>query len=283
MLRQWQVQAGLAPMSIAGGEMCVKPDQLITEDNAPGLKLVLILGKGEVRYRMSSLRSTQVSGPALHLSLSDQPFTVSHGFHADTPLRYVAIRMPQSSLGQWFDSHDTSLNRLLDRARSTLFIHDAKADQGLQALAKQLLLCPLQGSLRDVYLSGKALELTANALAGLEVKSSVSTAVGPSLRHRDQLYYAQELLIRNLNHPSGLNSLASQIGLSVTLLKQGFRKLFGMSVYEFVREQRLQHAYRVLVTGECSVSATASMCGYTDSHISKSHINSVIDTCIGKR
>ncbi|MDH5857557.1 helix-turn-helix transcriptional regulator [Lampropedia aestuarii] len=266
---QWQVQASTAPMTIGGGEMCTKPDQIITEDNAPGLKLVLMLGKGEVRYRMLPSRLTQISGPAIHLSLSDQPFTVTHSFHADSPLQYVAIRMPQSSLMQWFDTQGGPINRFLDMTCSGPFIHDAKADPALQALAKQLLLCPLQGALRDLYLSGKALELTANVLARLAVKPSTSTAIGVSLRHRDLLYRAQELLMRNLNHPPSLDWLASQVGLSVTLLTRGFRQLFGMSIYEFVREQRLQQAYRMLATGEYNVSATAGMCGYTDSHFSK--------------
>lgn len=127
MSGQWQLQASTAPMTIGGGAMRVKPDQVITEDNEPGLKLVLMLGDGAVRYRMPPSQPTQVSGPALHLSLSDQPFTVTHSFHAHTPLRYVAVRMPQSSLMQWFDTQGRPMDRLLDMAGSTPFIHDAKA------------------------------------------------------------------------------------------------------------------------------------------------------------
>ncbi|WP_241122837.1 helix-turn-helix transcriptional regulator [Achromobacter xylosoxidans] len=269
MSGQWQLQASTAPMTIGGGAMRVKPDQVITEDNEPGLKLVLMLGDGAVRYRMPPSQPTQVSGPALHLSLSDQPFTVTHSFHAHTPLRYVAVRMPQSSLMQWFDTQGRPMDRLLDMAGSTPFIHDAKAGPALQALAKQLLLCPLQGALRDLYLSGKALELTANVLATLDVQPPSSTAITLPVRHRDRLHRAHEILMRDISHPPGLDWLASQVGLSVTLLTRGFRQLFGMSIYEFVREQRLQQAYRMLATGECSVSATAGMCGYTDSHFSK--------------
>ncbi|HCF6113951.1 helix-turn-helix transcriptional regulator [Pseudomonas aeruginosa] len=269
MSGQWQLQASTAPMTIGGGAMRVKPDQVITEDNAPGLKLVLMLGDGAVRYRMPPSRPTQVSGPAIHLSLSDQPFTVTHSFHAGSPLRYVAIRVPQSSLTQWFDADAGPMSRLLDVAGSTPFIHDAKAGPPLQALARQLLLCPLQGELRVLYLSGKALELTAHVLATLDVQSSTSTAITLPARHRDCLHRARDLLMWDLCHPPSLDWLASQVGLSVTLLTRGFRQLFGMSVYEFVREQRLQQAYRMLATGECSVSATAGLCGYTDSHFSK--------------
>lgn len=249
--------------------MRVKPDQRITEDNAPGLKLVLMLGEGAVRYCMPPSRPTQVRGPAIHLSLSDQPFTVTHSFHAARGLRYVAIRMPQSSLMQWFDRQGGPMHRLLDRLGSAPFIHDAKADPALQALARQLLLCPLQGSLRDLYLSGKALELTANVLATLDAQQSMSTASTLPVHHRDRLHHAHDILMRDVTHPPTLDGLANQVGLSVTLLTRGFRQLFGTSVYAFVREQRLQQAYRMLATGECSVSATAGICGYTDSHFSK--------------
>jgi len=94
--------------------------------------------------------------------------------------------MPQSSLMQWFDTQGRPMGRLLDMAGSTPFIHDAKAGPALQALAKQLLLCPLQGALRDLYLSGKALELTANVLATLEVQPPSSTAITLPVRHRDR-------------------------------------------------------------------------------------------------
>ncbi|MNV85444.1 Regulatory protein PchR [compost metagenome] len=49
--------------------------------------------------------------------------------------------------------------------------------------------------------------------------------------------------------------------------------MFGTSVYGFVREQRLELAYRMLATGQISVSDAAQTCGYTNSHFTKAFRN----------
>jgi len=264
----WHVQVEAAPLSISGGLLHIAPDQIITEENDPGLKLVLLLSEGAVRYHLPRSGPTQVRGPAMHLSLSRRPFTVVHSFHADAPLRYVAIRLPQSTLHQWLDQDIDSLSRRLHGAASSPFTLNTQADKPLQALAQQLLLCPLQGDLRQLYLSGKALELTATVLAALDTKSPPPATNMPA-RQRDCLQQARALLLENLAQPPSLEWLAAKVGLSITLLTRGFRQLFGTSVYEFVREQRLEFAYHLLASGDCSVSIAASACGYSDSHFSK--------------
>lgn len=267
---QWHIQAGTPELNISGGLLRVQPGQTITEENEAGLKLVLLLGGGAVRYRMSQAPAAQLQGPALHLSLSSRPFVVNHSFHADTPVHYVAIRMPEQALENWLDMDAADWSRRQSSPAGP-FILDSQADKPLQALARQLLLCPLQGGLRQLYLSGKALELTATVLATLDARSTASSAASINLpaRQRDCLQQARALLLQELSQPPGLDWLAARVGLSVTLLTRGFRQMFGMSVYEFVREQRLEQAYRMLATGACSVSQAAGACGYSDSHFSK--------------
>ncbi len=265
---QWHLQADTAALTISGGLLRVQTGQTITEENEAGLKLVLLLGGGAVHYHMPHTPAAQVQGPALHLSLSRQPFIVKHSFQADAPLHYVAIRMPEHALDEWLDLDAAAWGR---RAESAPFILDSQADKSLQALARQLLLCPLQGDLRQMYLSGKALELTATVLAGLDHGSAAASPAAVSLpaRRRECLHHARALLLQDLSHTPSLEALAAHVGLSVTHLTRGFRQLFGLSVYAFVREQRLELAYRLLATGECSVSHAAGLCGYSDSHFSQ--------------
>ncbi|WZB68552.1 helix-turn-helix transcriptional regulator [Achromobacter xylosoxidans] len=63
--------------------------------------------------------------------------------------------------------------------------------------------------------------------------------------------------------------LARRAGVNVNKLTTGFRRVFGCSVYAFVREQRMAQAHALLAAGEMSVSQAAYACGYTDSHFTK--------------
>ncbi|VCU71394.1 Regulatory protein PchR [Pigmentiphaga humi] len=268
---QWHVPAVTASLSISGGILRADRDQAITEHNEAGLKLVLLLG-GELRYSMQRHRSMGIKGPAVHLSLSRSPFTVSHSFHAATPLQYVAVRMPEEVLQEGLDVDIGLHARQRGRGADTPFFLDRQANRILQALGRQLLACPLRGNLRDLYLAGKALELTSSVLAGLEL-ATAGTAQGDALtlspRQLEALHEARALLLEQLSEPPGLAALGRQVGLNVTTLTRGFRTLFGCSVYQFVRDQRLELAYRMLAAGRCSVAHAASAAGYSDSHFSK--------------
>ena len=83
-----------------------------------------------------------------------------------------------------------------------------------------------------MYLSGKALELTALALGALEPARDAPPA-GLSRADVERLHHARDLALANLQDPPGLPDLARRAGVNVNKLTTGFRKLFGQSVYAF--------------------------------------------------
>ncbi|OVZ58855.1 hypothetical protein CDO44_14270 [Pigmentiphaga sp. NML080357] len=268
---QWHLSTVTASLSISGGVLHTTRDEAVMEQNEAGLKLVLLLG-GALRYSMQRHRQVGIAGPAVHLSLSRSPFMVSHCFHAASPLRYVAVRMPEAALHDELDIDLGLLGRRAGVSADTPFFLDRQANKILQTLGRQLLLCPLQGSLRKLYVAGKALELTSTVLAGLELAPGGGARAGVlalSPRQLESLHQARALLLDQLSSPPGLAALARQVGLNVTTLTRGFRELFGCSVYHFVRDQRLELAYRMLAAGACTVAQAASASGYSDSHFSK--------------
>ena len=104
-----------------------------------------------------------------------------------------------------------------------------RASHAVQALGRQMLACPAQGPLRRMYLSGKALELTALALGALEPARDAPPA-GLSRADVERLHHARDLALANLQDPPGLPDLARRAGVNVNKLTTGFRKLFGQSV-----------------------------------------------------
>lgn len=137
----------------------------------------------------------------------------------------------------------------------------------LRAIASQVLLCPLNGVMKDMYLAGKGLEM---AVAATEPLLAQRAKQEHKLSGADleRIWHARELALSHYQQPLSLHELARQVGTNVKKLAQGYRQLFGMSVFESIQQHRLHEAYRMLSTGAYSVSEVASFVGYAIPHFS---------------
>lgn len=129
--------------------------------------------------------------------------------------------------------------------------------------ARSIVTCRLEGAVRNLFLKSKALELVASLLGQMDVAvpqalaESSSARVEPFLRARD-------ILARDVENPPSLQQLAAQVGMSETRLKRGFKGLFGLTPYGWLREQRLLEAQSQLLLPGASVSQVAYRIGYTN-------------------
>lgn len=132
--------------------------------------------------------------------------------------------------------------------------------------AGQLANCPYNDAARIMFLKSKTLELLSHVLAP---RSGSAGACGLSSYQVECLNKARNILIRNLDSPPTLRDLARRVGLNETKLKSGFKALFGQTVYGYYRTYRMDHARRLLMESDASVSQVAAAIGYTNiSHFS---------------
>ncbi|CAB3639219.1 Regulatory protein PchR [Achromobacter pestifer] len=257
-------------MSLAGGTLRFGQAERVHEHLDPGLKLVLVLD-GDLRYRVRDAPATHVSGPSLHMSLCQDGMGMEHEFGAGRALRFVSLRTSLDHLRGAFAMEPAELGLLLHSPRGGLPYAEAnlRVNPALLSLGQQMLACPMQGALKRMYLSAKALELAALAFNGLQPARPGVAQEGLSRGDADRLHHARDLLLADLQDPPSLPELARLAGTNVNKLTTGFRKLFGLSVYAFVRERRMEQAHALLAAGALTVSEAAYACGYTDSHFTK--------------
>lgn len=85
-----------------------------------------------------------------------------------------------------------------------------------------------------------------------------------------RLAYAREILLNRLASPPTLLELARIIHMNDCKLKSSFKRYYGKTVYDFVREQRLEKAFSLLQDEDYNVSQSAFAVGYTNiSHFSE--------------
>jgi len=84
---------------------------------------------------------------------------------------------------------------------------------------------------------------------------------------------AKSILEANMENPPDLESLASQVGMSISKLKQIFPMACGMPPFAYLRLLRMEKAMRLLRNEGRSVTETALEVGYSNlSHFSKTFV-----------
>lgn len=129
----------------------------------------------------------------------------------------------------------------------------------------QLLNCPYQGITKRIYLESKVLELLAFQFNEWTEQRPPSLHSQSPLQPNDieRLHHAKEILLQNLDKPPSLLELARQVGLNDYKLKQGFRQIFGTTVFGYLQAHRMKHAQQLLAERELSVAGVAQMIGYS--------------------
>ncbi|MBD2305310.1 helix-turn-helix transcriptional regulator [Chroococcidiopsis sp. FACHB-1243] len=128
---------------------------------------------------------------------------------------------------------------------------------------QQILHCPHQGVMQRMYLESKVLELLSLQLT--QLVESYGKRQANSLKPTDveRIYQAREILIQHQVNPPALIDLAQQVGLNHMKLEQGFRAIFGTTVFGYLRDYRLQQAYVLLRDGKLNVETVAHKVGYS--------------------
>lgn len=132
----------------------------------------------------------------------------------------------------------------------------------MRRLVQQIVHCPYQGLMQQLYLEGKALELLALQFAAWAEERPSGEALRLRSHDIQQLHQAREILIQQANHPPSLKELAHQVGLNDRKLKQGFRQLFGTTVFGYLQTYRMEQAQEMLKNADVTVAQVAQRVGY---------------------
>ena len=119
---------------------------------------------------------------------------------------------------------------------------------------------PHTGPLEKLYAHSKTNELMVALLERFSPRSAVSP------EDRAALNQARSLLLSNLKEHPTIPQIARQSGLNEQKLKQGFKTLWGKSIYQTLLDVRMERAKVLLKRGDVSVKEAAWEVGYT--HIS---------------
>jgi AraC-like DNA-binding protein len=209
---------------------------------------------------------TSPDSAVLYRPVSRSPVFV---FTAATHYRSVGYTLDLGRIERLFEGAVPSpLWPLVDRDSTQSRCLTVSADDAMRHLASRLFALDLRGALRRMFMEGAVLQLLAvqTMAAGASSSLSATTRGRLSAREKSAIHEARERLLSDMRDPPSLARLGEAVGLTERRLNAGFRLLYGATVFEVLRNQRLDHACEVLKAGVGSLKEVSFRVGYN--HVS---------------
>ncbi|MBP1989749.1 helix-turn-helix transcriptional regulator [Paenibacillus eucommiae] len=165
-------------------------------------------------------------------------------------LHYAGDLTEKQQMGTWLTHHRGNIDRFPDTP-------------AIQRCVSEMIHCKHQGTMKRLYMESKALEFI--ALFG-ESDGYGSVGGSMTLRHDDitKLKQVHQLVQIHFEQPLSIRELAKRVGMNEFKLKKGFRELFDMTIFELVRQKRMEKALWYMEVEHLNVGKTAVSVGYSN-------------------
>lgn len=137
----------------------------------------------------------------------------------------------------------------------------------IAVILSQIMNYHLHPSIKELYIKGKIYELIAlyfNRSEDADVEQCPFLVDEDNIK---RIRKAKEIIIARMAEPPRLAELSDEIGLSLKKLKEGFKQIYGDSVYSFLFDYKMEYARKMLESGMHNVNEVGLKVGYsTASH-----------------
>jgi len=137
----------------------------------------------------------------------------------------------------------------------------------IAVVLSQILQSKIHDSIKALYIKGKVYELLSLYFNKNEDPSIEQCPFLMDEENIRKIRRAKEIILHRMTNPPSLENLAVEIGLSLKKLKEGFKELYGDTVYSYLLDHKMEEACRMLNTQKYNVNEVGLRLGYsTASH-----------------
>lgn len=133
---------------------------------------------------------------------------------------------------------------------------------GMKRVLAEVRDCPYHGALKKVFVEAKVAELLT-----MQIDQINASQKGRKVLKRadaDKLHEVKHLLINRVYDPYSIDELAKVAGMNRTKLQEGFKELFGTTVFGYISDIRLDEARRRILdtSHNITIAEIAALSGY---------------------
>jgi AraC-like DNA-binding protein len=193
--------------------------------------------------------------------LSDLSQYASAGTHLQT----VRVIITRDWLAKYLkiDVIDEVLQRYLSLKAGSVHVKDLDFES--RTFMEEILHPPADTPLEKTYIQNRIMMLIENFFGWLYQQMSVmELKIRLSRDEIEQMMKVEEKLLANLAEAPTINQLARDAAMSPSKLKKQFKDVFGLPVYEYFQQKRMQKARALLLEGHRSVKSVGMELGFSN-------------------
>ncbi|MDG1744000.1 MAG: AraC family transcriptional regulator [Polaribacter sp.] len=156
---------------------------------------------------------------------------------------------------------------LSDENSNKKYYDDTEIKPSVSLVLQQIINSNSNSSIRDLYVKGKVYELLS---LHFQKEENTDGEYCPFLVDEQnvlKIRKAKEIIISRMAEPPSLHELAAEIGLNLKKLKEGFKQIYGDTVYSFLFDYKMEHSRKLLESNQFNVNEVGLQVGYsTASH-----------------
>jgi len=209
------------------------------------------------------------------LEVSEENSLLLYNTQKDLPLNLtvapntwmLSVIMTIRKFHSLFSSEAGYIPFLSDENKEKKYYAQEVVTPTIAVVLSQVMNYNLHHSVKELYIKGKIYELISlyfNKTPDADLEQCPFLADEDNVR---RIRMAKDIMISRMAEPPTLAELSKEIGLSLKKLKEGFKQIYGDSVFGFLFDYKMEYARKMLETGNHNVNEVGLKAGYsTASH-----------------
>ncbi|WP_435255182.1 helix-turn-helix transcriptional regulator [Tenacibaculum sp. A30] len=179
----------------------------------------------------------------------------------------VSVLISIEKFHTFFSKEASYIPFLSENNKNKKYYDNAEINPNVLFVLQQILTAQNQSSMRDLYIKGKTYELLSLHFDSGENTSEEYCPFLIDDREVLKIRKAKDIIISRMSEPPSLQDLANEVGLNLKKLKEGFKQIYGDTVYSFLFDYKMDHARKLLESNQYNVNEVGLHVGYsTSSH-----------------
>ncbi len=179
----------------------------------------------------------------------------------------VSVLISIKKFHSLFSQEADYISFLNDDNKEKKYYKDGEISPSMAIVLNQLINYNLNQSIKNLYFKGKAYEILSLYFNRNEDTNIEQCPFLVDETNVTKLRRAKDIIISKMAEPPSLQELADEVGLSLKKLKEGFKQIYGDTVFGFLVEHKMEFARKMLEAGVNNVNEVGLKVGYsTSSH-----------------
>ena len=179
----------------------------------------------------------------------------------------VSILISVTRFHSLFSSDADHISFLSPEKSSKKYYDTLPFKSSIAVVLSQILQAKVHDSMKELYFKGKVYELLSLYFNKSEDPSLEQCPFLIDEENVQKIRRAKDIILERMTDPPSLENLSVEIGLSLKKLKEGFKQLYGDTVYSYLLDHKMEEARRMLDSQKFNVNEVGLKLGYsTASH-----------------